>query len=29
VKRGGVEKTVPLTMIGREIMQQLSGVMVR
>jgi two-component system chemotaxis response regulator CheB len=29
VKRGGVEKTVPLTAIGREIMQQLSGVMVR
>jgi two-component system chemotaxis response regulator CheB len=29
VKRGGVEKTVPLTGIGREIMQQLSGVMVR
>lgn len=29
VKRGGVEKTVPLTSIGREIMQQLSGVMVR
>ena len=29
VKRGGVEKSVPLTGIGREIMQQLSGVMVR
>jgi len=29
VKRGGVEKTVPLNMIAREIMQQLSGVMVR
>jgi two-component system chemotaxis response regulator CheB len=29
VKRGGVEKSVPLTAIGREIMQQLSGVMVR
>jgi len=29
VKRGGVEKTVPLSAIGREIMQQLSGVMVR
>jgi two-component system chemotaxis response regulator CheB len=29
VKRGGVEKTVPLNAIGREIMQQLSGVMVR
>jgi two-component system chemotaxis response regulator CheB len=29
VKRGGVEKTVPLANIGREIMQQLSGVMVR
>jgi two-component system chemotaxis response regulator CheB len=29
VKRGGVEKTVPLIAIGREIMQQLSGVMVR
>ncbi len=29
VKRGGVEKTVPLNLIGREIMQQLSGVMVR
>jgi len=29
VKRGGVEKTVPLTAIGKEIMQQLSGVMVR
>jgi two-component system chemotaxis response regulator CheB len=29
VKRGGVEKTVPLAAIGREIMQQLSGVMVR
>jgi len=29
IKRGGVEKTVPLTAIGREIMQQLSGVMVR
>ena len=28
VKRGGVEKTVPLSAIGREIMQQLSGVMV-
>jgi two-component system chemotaxis response regulator CheB len=28
VKRGGVEKTVPLNAIGREIMQQLSGVMV-
>jgi two-component system chemotaxis response regulator CheB len=24
VKRGGVEKTVPLTAIGREIMQQLA-----
>ena len=29
VKRGGVEKSVPLSAIGREIMQQLSGVMVR
>lgn len=29
VKRGGVEKTVPLTAIAREIMQQMSGVMVR
>ena len=29
VKRGAVEKTVPLNAIGREIMQQLSGVMVR
>jgi two-component system chemotaxis response regulator CheB len=29
VKHGGVEKSVPLTLIGREIMQQLSGVMVR
>jgi two-component system chemotaxis response regulator CheB len=29
VKRGGVEKTVPLAAIWREIMQQLSGVMVR
>lgn len=29
VKRGGVEKSVPLNAIGREIMQQLSGVMVR
>ena len=29
VKRGAVEKTVPLGAIGREIMQQLSGVMVR
>ncbi len=29
VKRGGVEKTVPLGAIAREIMQQLSGVMVR
>ena len=29
VKRGGVEKSVPLTAIGREIMLQLSGVMVR
>jgi two-component system chemotaxis response regulator CheB len=29
VKHGGVEKSVPLTAIGREIMQQLSGVMVR
>ena len=28
-KRGGVEKSVPLSAIGREIMQQLSGVMVR
>ena len=28
VKRGGVEKTVSLNAIGREIMQQLSGVMV-
>ncbi|OIP25309.1 MAG: hypothetical protein AUK52_00705 [Comamonadaceae bacterium CG2_30_60_41] len=29
VKRGGVEKTVPLGAIAREIMQQMSGVMVR
>ncbi len=29
VKRGGVEKTVTLNAIGAEIMQQLSGVMVR
>ncbi|WP_027995400.1 protein-glutamate methylesterase/protein-glutamine glutaminase [Simplicispira psychrophila] len=29
VKRGGVEKTVPLSAIAREIMLQLSGVMVR
>jgi two-component system chemotaxis response regulator CheB len=29
VKHGGVEKSVPLMAIGREIMQQLSGVMVR
>ena len=29
VKRGAVEHTVPLNAIGREIMQQLSGVMVR
>ncbi|MDI1246144.1 MAG: chemotaxis response regulator protein-glutamate methylesterase [Rhodoferax sp.] len=29
VKRGGVEKSVPLNAVGREIMQQLSGVMVR
>ena len=29
VKRGGVEKTVPLNGIAREIMQQMSGVMVR
>jgi two-component system chemotaxis response regulator CheB len=29
VKRGGVEKVVPLTSIAREIMQQMSGVMVR
>jgi two-component system chemotaxis response regulator CheB len=29
VKHGGVEKTVPLGAIGHEIMQQLSGVMVR
>lgn len=29
VKRGGVERSVPLSAIGREIMQQLSGVMVR
>jgi two-component system chemotaxis response regulator CheB len=29
VKHGGVEKSVTLTLIGREIMQQLSGVMVR
>jgi len=29
VKRGGVEKTVSLNAIGREIMLQLSGVMVR
>jgi two-component system chemotaxis response regulator CheB len=29
VKRGGVEKTVPLNAIAREIMQQMSGVMVR
>ena len=29
VKRGAVEKTMPLNAIGREIMQQLSGVMVR
>ena len=29
VKRGGVEKSVALNAIGREIMQQLSGVMVR
>jgi len=29
IKRGGVEKTVALTAIPREIMQQLSGVMVR
>jgi len=29
VKRGGVDKSVPLNAIGREIMQQLSGVMVR
>ncbi|TXT39338.1 MAG: cheB-1 [Comamonadaceae bacterium] len=29
VKRGGVEKTVPLGAIGHEIMRQLSGVMVR
>lgn len=29
IKRGAVEKSVPLNAIGREIMQQLSGVMVR
>ena len=29
VKRGGVEKTVPLNAIAREIMLQLSGIMVR
>ena len=29
VKRGGVEKSVSLHAIGREVMQQLSGVMVR
>jgi two-component system chemotaxis response regulator CheB len=29
VKRGGVERAVPLNMIAREIMQQHSGVMVR
>jgi two-component system chemotaxis response regulator CheB len=29
VKHGGVEKSMPLTAIGGEIMQQLSGVMVR
>ncbi|AGX86449.1 protein-glutamate methylesterase/protein-glutamine glutaminase [Candidatus Symbiobacter mobilis] len=29
VKRGGVERSVPLQQISREIMQQLSGVMVR
>ncbi|GAB4212649.1 MAG: chemotaxis response regulator protein-glutamate methylesterase [Rhodoferax sp.] len=29
VKRGGVEKSVPLTAVAREIMQQMSGVMVR
>jgi len=29
VRRGGVEKTVPLGAIAREIMQQMSGVMVR
>ncbi|GAB4403625.1 MAG: chemotaxis response regulator protein-glutamate methylesterase [Rhodoferax sp.] len=29
VKRGAVEKSVPLTALAREIMQQMSGVMVR